>query len=245
MTLDIVYPLTHLSKHRDDWELRYSLRSLQQQPWVGQLYLVGHCPGWVHNAIHVPCSDPYAGCKDANIINKILLICNLPGLSQEFVVNSDDQYFLQSVPEEELQPVLESPNRLAEYKMKSGINTWHRRVVDSVKWCVARKLPDWLFQSHVPYIVDKVQYPMAMSKVPWGNGNGFTTHIYFNLTATKEPEKESRGRTLRVKIRINEAELRKQTVGALFFNHNDNGLQPCVKNFLEERFPTPSRWEKT
>ena len=242
--IDVVYPLANNSKFRDDWELRYSLRSLQQQDWVRHIYLVGHCPGWIKAVTHITCDDPYTSCKDANIINKIILACTCRHLSDQFLVNSDDQYILKPIDVYDLEPVLENPCRLSEFKAKQGMNTWHKRVVDTVQWCVKNSLPEWIFQSHVPYVVDKEDYVAVMSQIPWGKGNGFTTHIYLNLTREQTPCKEDKGRTLRVKGRINPEELRAQVSQAIFFNHNDSGLTPIVKNFLEEHFPVPSRWER-
>ena len=241
--IDIVYPITNLSKYRDDFELRYSLRSLQQQNWVRNVYLVGHKPKWTRNVKHIPCIDPYLSCKDVNIINKILRACINPELSETFVVNSDDQYILKPIDLQDLEPVLEHPNRLAEFKMRAAMNTWDKRVVDSVLWCSRNGYGDWIFQSHIPYIVNKEEYVSAMSKIPWGRGNGYTTHIYLNMTVVKHPEKEEKGRTLRIKTRVNLDEFNKAFNNAIFFNHNDSGFIPVVKKALEDHFPVKSRWE--
>lgn len=241
--IDVVYPMANLSKHRDDWELRYSLRSLAQQSWVRNIYLIGHRPKWATGLTHIPFPDPYTACKDANLINKILNICYLPELSDNFLVNSDDQYVLHPVSEEDFAPLLENPNRFAEFKMKAGTNSWHRRVVDTVSWCKQHGYSDWIFQSHTPYIVNKQAYPQVMQQVPWGRGNSFTTHIYQNMTVKQTPEKEPIGRNVRIKTKVRPEQLTQLAKTAAFFNHNDAGLQPCVKEWIERLFPHKSRWE--
>ena len=241
--IDVIYPLMNASKFGDDFELRYSLRSLMLQNWVKNVYLIGHCPKWVKGIIHIPCGDPYVACKDANIINKVILGCSQKGISENLLINSDDQYFLNPIDIDNVIPLIENPCRFNEYKFKAGINTWHKRAVDSVKWCKENGYPDWILQSHTPYVINKHEYVDAMSKVTWGKGNGFVTHVYFNLTEKEEPVKEYHGQTLRLKGRIQSSELKKQIEKAMFFNFNNDGLTLPVKNFLEDYFPVPSRWE--
>jgi hypothetical protein len=241
--IDVVYPIMNASKYNDDWELRYSLRSLQQQNWVRNIYLVGHCPDWIQNITHITCSDPYVSCKDANIINKIMLACHNTKLSDNFIVNSDDQYILKPIATDDLAPMLENPNRLSEFKAKAGTNSWHKRVVDTVDWCVRHGQPNWILQSHVPYIVNKNDYIAAMSQLPWGRGNGFTTHVYFNIVHEQIPAKEPVGRTLRIKGR-SVVDFDNAAKQATFFNHNDSGFIPQVRNFLESHFSVKSKWEK-
>ena len=242
--IDAVYPLNNSSKFKDDFELRYSLRSLMLQDWIGNVFLVGHCPEWSKDVVHIPCGDIYLACKDASIINKILLACSNRQLDDPFLVNSDDQYFLRPICVEDLEPMLEDPSPFAEYKFKAGINSWHRRVVETVQWCAKHGYPDWIFQSHAPYLVNKEAYIGAMCKVPWGRENGFTTHVYLNLTQKEHPQKEPKGRTIRLKGRVQAIDIDKQVERATFLNHNDEGLTPNVKAFLEKRFPIKSKWEK-
>jgi hypothetical protein len=247
MKLDVIYPIKNDSKFRDDWELRYSLRSLEQQDWVKDVWLIGHCPKWAKAVIHIPCDDPYPTLKDANIINKIMMTCSAPHLTDYFVVNSDDQYILRPISINDLYPMIEPPELYMEYRVKAYSNTWFKRVVETVNWCRDNGYHDWIFQSHVPYLVNKYDYASAMAKVPWGYNNGFVTHVYLNITIPgfpeyRDPHVEPVGRTIRVKGR--QVDVRKLAETATFLNHNDNGLNPMVKAFVEERFPNKSRWEQ-
>ena len=245
--IDVVYPLANQSKRRDDFELRFSLRSLALQPWVRNLYLIGHCPRWIdrNTIIHIECKEVYQNNKDACIINKILLACYDQSISSKFVVNSDDQYFLKLIdPIEDLVPMKEPLKGIDKYHNRSNGNNWHRRVCDTVHWCNLNKYPNWVFQSHVPYIVDRRDYPLAMCKIPWGWGNGFTTHIYFNLTCEGQPVIEPKERTVRIKNQMPQKRIRGLLAKATFLNHNDSGLGPGMMEYLKQRFPVPSRWER-
>jgi len=246
--MDVVYPLSNMSKDRDDFELRYSLRSIwAYQSWVKNVYLIGHKPKWAKNVIHVPCPDPYKYCKDANIINKLILACTLPDLSDSFIVNSDDQLFLRPVTEEEvLVPLLQNPCQMAEYRMKAGANSWHRRVLDSIHYCHLNKAPEWVFQSHIPYAVNKLNYIQTMCSLPWARGNGLVTHIYFNFSDTMwgTPPKEPTGYTARIKSNLSCNTIQKALIpGFTYLNFNNDGLSLGMKEYLQQRFPQPSPWE--
>ena len=237
MKVDVVYPLAAQSKGRKDFELRYSLRSLAQQEWVGDVYLVGHKPGWVRDVVHIPCPDPYVA-KDANIINKILLAASAPGISEKIVVNSDDQYIMRPVTLAELGPWCD-PKSLPHAKSRLRHSRWCERLVETVAYCRDHGLPTFVLDSHIPYLVDRNAYRDALSRVTWGRGNGFVTHVYFNLTLPAAPPDIPHA--LAVHATAPMAAI-PDPVPA-FFNHNDNGLSQRTQRWLESVFPDPSPWE--
>ena len=242
--MDIVYPMVNLSCNRDDFELKYSLRSWDSQIWVNNIYLIGHKPNWINEkVIHIPCESPYTNSKDANIINKILVACSIENISSIFVLCSDDQYVLKAVDPDHLVPMIENPSRMSIYKQKMKFNNWHRRVLSTAAWCNTHGYPDHIFQAHTPYLINKRNYPLFMSNVAWGHDNGFTTHIYMNMSVCKSPEKEPIGRTIRIKDHSDKEEFKKYIHTAIFLNHDDKGLMPLVQEYLINRFPNKSRWE--
>ena len=245
--IDVVYPLIDASKNRDDFELKYSLRSLAVQPWVNDVYIIGqHCPKWINTNIvkHIQCPDLYQGNKDGCIINKILRACCEQSICENIVVNSDDQYFLKIVnPLIDLLPMKEYQITDNRYKVRNNGNNWHRRVCDTIHFCQLNKLPDFVLQSHTPYLINKHLYQKEMCRVPWGKGNGFTTHIYFNLLGNDVPV-EPQGRTARIKNQFPLNRIKNLVSKAMFLNHNDGGLGPGMIEFLRQNFPNPSMWEK-
>lgn len=239
MKLDVVYPLIEPHRRNNGFELRCSLRSLEEQDWVGDVYVVGHRPAWIRDVIHIECDDPYKP-KDPNIIGKVLKACADERVSDRFVVNSDDHYILRPVTLDELGPWVENPSRWEDCNRRYLASWWCRRMVDTVMWCRRNGHPDFVLQSHIPYVVDKELYPKVMAQAPWAEGNGLTTHVYFNLTLRDEPPAEDAGTCARF-CRASQ-KVDKKTEGARFANNNDPGLR-SLKPFLEKRFPTPSRWE--
>lgn len=240
--VDVVYTLANKSLKRDDWELRYSLRSLAAQEWVRRVYLIGHRPKWVRGVIHVPCDDPLKP-KDANIIRKVLLACEQPGITKQFVINSDDHYILRPIALEELGPWQENPSQLKESVTRRNTSTWCRRLVETIAYCHGHRHPEWVFECHIPYLVDRARYQEVMACVPWKAGNGLVTHVYYNVALTDEPRLEDTHMTVRVKQFTRADRLAVLTAKATFLNHNNNGLCPAVKRYLEVLFPESSRWE--
>lgn len=242
---DIVYPLTE-RPNQDDFELRYSLRSIDKLPWIRDLYLIGHQPSWIKDAVHVHCPDPYIRCKDANIINKILRACAEKSISDSFIVNSDDQYILKDIQPDAMGPWLENPPLLPQAHKKRYASRWALRIVETVNWLKAHGMPERVFQSHIPYVVDKDKYPAIMTWVPWGQDNGFITHIYQGIRyASVKVNPEPNNLTVRFKGPVTtKNEINNLLRNATFFNFGDQGLNPPLREWLQEKFPNKSRWEK-
>jgi len=241
MRVDIVYPLANQSKDKDDWELRYSLRSLAAQDWVGNIYLVGYKPNWTIGVTHVPMGDPCRA-KDANIIRKILAVCNMPGVSNNLVINSDDQYVMRKIDLKDLGPWAEDPHNLKHLDVKRLASRWWQRVVDTMDCCTRVKRPQWVFEAHIPYLIDVQAYKKHMTKLPWNIGNGLTTHIYFNMVGVQAPAQPPKGFVFRNGHQEDTDALQK-LAGCTFFNHNNTGLTYAIKDWMAQRFPAPSPWE--
>ena len=72
---DILYILGRGSKH-DDKELRLSLRCLENNAdGFDRVFIVGNCPDWVQNVVHIPAEDTWTA--ENNAFQKILNICKL------------------------------------------------------------------------------------------------------------------------------------------------------------------------
>jgi hypothetical protein len=241
--VDVVYTLADLSKDGDDFELRLSLRSLARQSWVRNVYLVGHAPDWVRNVVHTPCPDPYAKAKDANIINKILYACTFPEISENFVVNSDDHYILHPISLAGLGPWLENPSQYREALRLQSRSSWYHRLVETVALCKDKGWVTDSIECHIPYLVNKRRYQDLFATLPWGQGNGVLTHIYFMATLSEPPKNPGPKMVLRLKEDVDYPTLQRLTQGRTFFNHDNTGLSPGVKSWLEKLFPDPSKWE--
>lgn len=89
---DILYILGRGSKH-DDKELWLSLRSLEANcKDAGRLFIVGNCPRWVEEVVHIPMEDTYVA--EVNAFLKILRACETD-ISNDFLLMNDDFFMLQ------------------------------------------------------------------------------------------------------------------------------------------------------
>lgn len=257
--MDVVYPITEIAKGPDHLELRYSLRSLDRQPWARNVFLVGHKPSWIKGDVfHISFRDQWnpIAFKDKNIIKKMLRACADERISDIFVANSDDQYWLKEVsPEDMLIPPREHPPQMDMERQKNPRiypnrifrNRWVKRQYETVEYLKKRGRSDICFDGHVPYLIDKNLYFRTMAKLPWEMGEGFLIVVYHGWNwkeiANGFRIEDRDGVLVRIKADIPKEEIAKRTEKALFMNHNNKGLGQGMKDFLQERFPNPSRWE--
>lgn len=94
---DILYIVGNGSEWNDN-ELKFSLRSIAKNGLnVGRVFLVGHKPSFVSDAVtHIPCGDPY-DMKHKNILNKVIYAIDHSDIGSHFLISSDDHYYVQKV----------------------------------------------------------------------------------------------------------------------------------------------------
>ena len=92
--LDQLYLLGSGSTH-DDMELRYSLRSLEKYcKNYGRIFVVGRKPDWLTNVEFLPCEDCYDAAHK-NMMNKITYACKETDISEDFVMQADDHFYVR------------------------------------------------------------------------------------------------------------------------------------------------------
>jgi hypothetical protein len=245
-----------MSKSRDDFELRYSLRSLNEQSWVGKVFIVGHWPQWIKNAHHISFGDQWnLDFKDKNIIKKMLRACTDDRVSDPFVANSDDQYWMRPIqPEDMLIPPRENPAQMdidRVHRMGNPNrlfrNRWVKRQFETVKFLREKGKCEICFDGHVPYLIHKKKYLRTMAEIPWEMGDGFLIVVYqgwnFNDDCNGFKIESRDGVLVRIKADLIPKVIEEKTKTALFLNHNNKALTIGMREFLTKRFPNPSRWE--
>lgn len=241
--VDVVYPIGC----SPDWghyeELRYSLRSLQQNlDNLGTVYLVGQLPDWATNVMHIPHIDSYGTNKDANLINKVLLACYQPELTRHFIRLSDDQYMLRPYDWEVQHRAVSCYNILEKPHEPNHLHKDRRH--RTARMLQAWGCATWYFDGHMPYVYDKEQFPAAMLNFNYGADNGYTINsLYFNAIGTP-PYPKLNEALLQVTKAMSAEELHKQAKGKWYMFNTPKGLNSGLKRFLQERFPNKSRFEK-
>ena len=137
--MDAVYMNGSESK-LDDWELRYSLRSLEKNyKNLERVWIIGHLPKWAKAVTHIDQGDPYRKNKDANLIAKIVRLGYESSLSEKFIMMSDDHYFLQPSWDSDIKPYYNKD--MAEMKMSVGIQRVIDKLIDMIDECSSNHIP--------------------------------------------------------------------------------------------------------
>lgn len=89
---DVLYILGRGSK-QDDLELRLSLRSIEKYAQnLDRVFIVGNCPEWAKNVIHIPEEDKYF--PFSNHVKKVLRAID-GGISEKFLLMNDDFFMMR------------------------------------------------------------------------------------------------------------------------------------------------------
>lgn len=92
--MDIVYPVL---QNWNNEELRYSLRSIDENFIFDRIFIVWHKPSWICNIEHIEYNDSIVPFGSYNTSKKLLQICENINISDDFVLMADDIYILEKV----------------------------------------------------------------------------------------------------------------------------------------------------
>lgn len=93
--MDILYVLGKGSKWNNN-ELRYSLRSIEKfGKNVGNVYVIGHNPGFLSRNVTVLQIEDYMDAKHKNILNKIVKAVHYTPVADHFLLSSDDHFYIK------------------------------------------------------------------------------------------------------------------------------------------------------
>jgi hypothetical protein len=239
MKIDVVYKLGL----NPDWgnyeELRYSLRSLCNFENLGNVFIVGQKPDWIQEVIHIPALDPYKRNKDANLINKLILACSNPLLSERFINMSDDMFFLKKTNLNDLQiPLVDNFHLDFE---KPQLNKWQTRLKRTIEVLKDRgiKNPN-CFEAHTPYLLYKAYIDILM-QFDYGNDIGYCGNTLFFNTIKSDFRYCTKSDLIRLDKPYSLQQL--QQSEARYMNITNRGLNQDVKTFLQNKFNAPCKYE--
>jgi hypothetical protein len=240
--VDIMIPLGSGSKHADI-ELKYCLRSIEKYLFkYRDVYIVGQLPAWpIQNIIHIPAEDNNQ--KEVNIKNKILAACAEKKLTEHFLFMNDDHFFLHNTVASEYPyyhkgTLTDSLSRRIEKGWTEG---YYLTLQNTCRALQKEQLPINNFDIHTPVLYHKLDFVTIAKRYNWDVEMSLAIKsIYCN-------SKKINGQRL-YDCRINKA-LTLQEITAKFGNRNvfsvgDDGLSETMIQFLDNRFPTKSRYEQ-
>jgi len=240
----VVYVLGSGSKWHNN-EIRYSIRSIQQNlSGYRKIFIVGSDPGFLTGVIHVPCYDIYRGNADANIIHKILHLIKTTGdqLTDEFVFMSDDQFFLKQVRASDLKLYYSLDMTQVQASYFPNL-TWRNRLKRTRDALMAEGKTAYNCDVHIPVLFNKDHFSAVFSSYDYATGLGYTiVSLYANNIPDVSPAKLS-GEKAEFFRPMSQTDIDQLTRSATFLAINDNGLNASMKEFLENQFPKPSKYE--
>jgi hypothetical protein len=239
--IDVVYFLGPESQH-DDWELRYSLRSLHANfRDLGRIFIVGHRPRWLHGIEHLAVPDRHAHNKDANLIEKLLAAIRW-GVSAWFLNPSDDQILLRPVHFADCRAFHLGDLRDEPPSFWGG-GSWKKRLENTLRLLDSRGLPTFHHDAHTPMPIHGPTFAKVAGSVDFQRQPGYTIHTLYANSAPIEREplgdqKATYEHACHFTSRIQEA-----LNGRTFLGYSDEGMTPAFMSEIEYRFPRPSPWE--
>lgn len=229
METDIVYTVREGSNS----ELRYSLRSLKNIPHRN-VYMVGHIPHWVTNVI--PLHTIQDGKKWENVLNNLLMACDEPGLSPNFILMNDDFFILRPLnymPVLDRGPIKDIVSRYDKAKRDTRFIQGMRDTAELLNDFHIRNPIS--YELHIPMTVNKYKFKQALEISKNIEGFGKRT-IYGNLNPQESTTIED------VKVTLRRRDFKKHTV---FLSTDEDSFSILkIKSYLEEKFPDKCKYEK-
>jgi hypothetical protein len=143
-----------------------------------KIFIIGECPSWIKNVIHVPATDQHKNNSARNIYEKILKACNHPDISDHFFYSADDSFLLKGLSHKGY-PYFRSGN-IEEVLRHLGKNSYYKPYVQSTLGALqSRKLPTTNFDIHIPIIYHKDIYREVMGDYNWETTKGYTSKTLY------------------------------------------------------------------
>lgn len=256
---DALYIFSH--SKLDDIELRYSLRSLAHSaPWVRKVWVFGDRPAWLaddkRTIEHVP-HEAMAklGRWKLPLRNNFLmtfLASLIPGLADEFLWMADDYLLLEPVEQADLcrVRVLEDLKTVAR-----GRGLWKDTLWRTHDTLVRLGYGSLNFECHVPMFLTRRWVWDAYCDL-----QDFVTEdrFYGLLMATSVLNHAMKHHGLADLVWLNQEnrylgfyktaptadEIHTKTANRTFLNFDDPAWSPALEDFLAERFPQSSKYER-
>jgi hypothetical protein len=239
--MDVVIPYSR----EENWqgnELRYCIRSLSEHlEDISKIYIVGYKPEWLINVIHIPFEDTWKRNKDANIIAKILKVCNREDSSNELLFISDDQILLRKSNSTSIIPLWWEDLSLRNWSRR---NRWVERLERTYLKLKQEGLSHYNYDTHIPVILDKSKFINIMSKYDWHiDGKGYTINtLYFNNLDIQKIKLDNDKAVFEKEININT--INNLIEKASYMGWNNKGLNDNLKTVIKTLFPNKSIYER-
>lgn len=236
--IDAVYVLGTGSRWHDN-ELRYSLRSLEQYvAGIRNVFIVGQRPKWIAgNVIHIQYAD-YHACKEHNIMEKVLRVCQEADLSDQFLHLHDDHFAL--APCDAIDVPFWYRMDLDQLAQRVSVaNNYRQALINTHAVLHARGLPVKNYDLHFPIIYDKKLFRLAMLSYNWS-----ACYVVKSLYANTIQAPGIQTTDIKLNADMTLRQIVDRIKGRPWFSIGPTALNQNLKGLMQAIYPIKSRWEQ-
>jgi hypothetical protein len=231
--MDIVIPYRHSASN--GLELRYTLRGIEKFfPDLENIFIIGDCPEFVDNIIHIPAKDaPERHLKARNIMSKLWIACEDKRVSDTFAMFNDDHFLLK--------PYNHSYHYSQYLQYSVASYTVHQTYRNTLNNTMAYLNGGKNFDTHCPIIFNKELFVRTVTTADWSKPWGYgIKSLYCNMAGIEgEYYPDLKIKSPFPKDRI----VNDLLAGRPYFSIDDRGLNDAMKEVLQELYPPKSIYE--
>lgn len=230
--MDIIIPYKKSSLN--GLELRYTLRGIEQYVSErGNVFLIGDCPNYCQNVIHIPNQiRPERQWKQSNICRHLLKAASDKQVSDDFLFMADDHFLLR-----ELVPNYNYTDTLAGSLGRTSTHTFYRNTLLNTAQLVGEFATDY---GHGPMVFNKELFIRAMALADWTKPWGYaikSLYCHFNkMPGHFEPD-------LKIKAQVSAHNIMRLIKGRPMFSTGDKAISDDLLLVLKQLYPTKSQYE--
>lgn len=188
---DIVFPIGTKSFNGENFELKVAISSIRKycSSWVNRIIIstqISPIKELGDDIVWVKSDDVYTHDKDANIIHKIrCAIEQVPDLTDDFMMWSDDQFVTKETSWEDCRPrymKVYDESTLAWFNQQSSGRLWYRRLVKCFQRFPNNGFGCKFFNPHIPAPLNKVKFMEMCNTYDYKTQDGITIYsLYYNF----------------------------------------------------------------
>lgn len=232
MATDIIIPLNNRST-QNNLEIQMCLRSVEKHlSGVGNVFIIGECPDFLTNVIHIPCEDdPRNRFRDRNICNKIIAACKDKRVSDDFLMVHDDHFLLEdyetdAFPYYHCGPLIPGEGQYAHTKQNTisllgEVNN---------------------YDTHCPILFNKEKFMRSVALADWSKWYGYCIKtLYCALNGIEGPHIED----MKIRLPLAYDEIIGLISGRKWFSIGDRCfIRNGMKKVLQDLYSKPSKYER-
>jgi hypothetical protein len=230
--MDVVIP--YKESAAKGFELRYTLRGIDKYfPDLENIFIIGDCPLFLHNIIHIPAADaPQRHLKARNIMSKLLLACGDKRVSDHFAFFNDDHFLLKPW-QMSFHHCGSLENSLRRYTAHQTYKNTLQNTYDVLKGGVD-------FDTHSPIVYWKETFIRVINRVDWSKHWGYgIKSLYCNLAGIEGELYPD----LKLKAHFSYDTLRNLIIDRQYFSIDDRAINNDLLQIFNELYPQKSIYE--